>query len=68
MHRAVTESKRGAADVAGAEGFGIDALFIAGGIHREEIMRGDAIIPDRLQRLMLPPAPRPLAAMAELAW
>ncbi|MFZ4807356.1 MAG: TIGR01459 family HAD-type hydrolase [Hyphomicrobiaceae bacterium] len=55
-------------DVAGAEGFGIDALFIAGGIHREEIMCGDSIISDRLQRLVLPPAPRPLAAMAELVW
>ena len=30
-------------DIAGASAFGVDALFIAGGIHRDELLRGEEI-------------------------
>jgi len=55
-------------DIAGAAAAGLDALFIAGGIHRGDLMDRDAISPERLARLFSPPAPRAVAAMAELAW
>jgi HAD superfamily hydrolase (TIGR01450 family) len=55
-------------DIAGAEGFGIDALLIGAGIHREDLMPSGRIDPTRLATLLTPPAPRPVAAMAELAW
>ena len=31
------------ATIAGASAFGVDALFIAGGIHRDELLRGEDI-------------------------
>lgn len=55
-------------DIAGADGFGIDSLLIAGGIHRTELMRGDRIDAAALRQLTAAPAPRPVAAMPELAW
>lgn len=55
-------------DLAAAEGAGVDALLIAGGLHRDDVIVGGVIEPDRLARLLAPPAPRPVAAMVHLAW
>lgn len=55
-------------DLAGAQTAGLDAVFVAGGIHRREAMRGDAIDPDKLAALFPPGTPPALAAMAGLAW
>lgn len=55
-------------DVAGAVAFGIDALFIAHGIHREEIMPGGRLEEDRLARLIATAPGSLKAAMVELAW
>jgi len=55
-------------DIAGAARAGIDALFIAGGIHREDVMEGEAIAPSRLDALFQAPAPRPVGAMTGLRW
>jgi len=54
-------------DLKAAQNFGIDALFIAGGIHREDTMADGAIIADRLDKL-LHASPSTVAAMAQLAW
>lgn len=55
-------------DLEGARQFGIASLFVGAGIHRHEVMVGGKIDPQRLERLLAPPAPAPLAAIAELAW
>jgi len=55
-------------DLAAAQGAGVDALLIAGGLHRDEVMTDGTIDPDRLSRLLVPPAPRPVAVMRHLAW
>lgn len=55
-------------DLAGAERAGLDALFVAGGIHRHETMAGNAVDPDRLASLFPPGTPPALAATAGLAW
>jgi HAD superfamily hydrolase (TIGR01459 family) len=55
-------------DIAGAHGAGLDALFVAGGIHRHETMTGDSLDPDKLARLFPPDAPRAIAAMPLFAW
>jgi HAD superfamily hydrolase (TIGR01459 family) len=55
-------------DLAAAEGAGVDALLIAGGLHRDDVIVGGAVDPDRLARLLAPPAPRAVAAMVHLAW
>lgn len=55
-------------DLAGAATAGLDAVFVAGGIHRHEVMTGDAIDPDRLAALFPPGTPPALAAMTGLAW
>ncbi len=48
---------------------GVDALFIAGGIHGGDVMAGGAIDPDRLAALFAQPgAPAARAAMAQLRW
>jgi len=53
-------------DLAGAAAMGLDALFVADGIHRDEI-HGPGAAPDALERLFAPPAPRPIAAIRVLA-
>jgi HAD superfamily hydrolase (TIGR01459 family) len=53
-------------DLAGAVAAGLDALFVAEGIHRAELYGPDAA-DDALQRLFAPPAPRPIAAIRALA-
>ena len=55
-------------DLTGAHRAGVDALFIAAGIHREELVRDGAICADRLARLLAAPAPQPVAVMHKLAW
>jgi HAD superfamily hydrolase (TIGR01459 family) len=56
-------------DLAAAEGMGVDALFIAGGLHSGEVMSDGAIDADRLAALFAHPgAPPARAAMAQLRW
>jgi HAD superfamily hydrolase (TIGR01459 family) len=55
-------------DLAGAAKAGVDALFIATGIHRDETMVGGEISAERLARLFVADAPRPVAAAVDLAW
>jgi len=52
-------------DLAGAAAAGLDALFVAEGIHRSELY-GPEASDDALQRLFAPPAPRPVAAIRAL--
>lgn len=54
-------------DIEGARRSGFDALFIAGGIHRDIVADGQ-IDPDKLVDLFDDGAPPALAAMVELAW
>ena len=53
---------------AGARAFGIDALFIAQGIHRDEVLDGETIRPDRLGAVFSGNAPQAVAAMTTLRW
>lgn len=52
-------------DLAGAAAAGLDALFVADGIHRSELY-GPEASDDALQRLFAPPAPRPVAVIRTL--
>ena len=52
-------------DLAGASAAGLDSLFVADGIHRDELHSPGAP-DDALQRLLAPPAPRPIAAIRTL--
>lgn len=56
-------------DLASAQGLGVDGLFIAAGIHKDELLQAGAIDPARLARLFDPPGTPPaIAAMTHLAW
>ena len=55
-------------DLAAAEGASIDALFVAGGIHRHEVMNGADIDPASLAGLFRSGAPPAVAAMTQLRW
>lgn len=55
-------------DIKAAEGAGVDALFVASGIHRAETMTGSAVDPVKLARAFAPPAPSAVAATAFLDW
>jgi HAD superfamily hydrolase (TIGR01459 family) len=55
-------------DLAAAAGADIDALFIAGGLHRHEVMNGADIDPARLAGLFQPGSPPAIAAMSQLRW
>ena len=55
-------------DIAGALAFGLDALFIAQGIHRGEVMDQGRIDADKLARLFEDQTRLPEAAMIGLAW
>lgn len=55
-------------DIAGAARAGLDALFIAGGIHRHDTMTGDTLDAEKLAKLFAPGAPPALGAMTELVW
>jgi HAD superfamily hydrolase (TIGR01459 family) len=52
-----------------AHGMGVDALFIAGGLHSSQVMSDGVIDPDRLAALFAEPgAPPARAAMVQLRW
>ncbi len=55
-------------DIKAAQGMGIDAIFVAGGIHRDETMVDGRIDPDKLAALCSDDVPRDMAVMAELSW
>jgi HAD superfamily hydrolase (TIGR01459 family) len=55
-------------DLAGARTMGLDALFVAAGIHRDETMSGNLIDADKLARLFPSGTPGAVAATAVLAW
>ncbi|MEW5962387.1 MAG: TIGR01459 family HAD-type hydrolase [Pseudomonadota bacterium] len=55
-------------DLKAAETAGIDALFVASGIHRAETMRGEEIDAAGLARLLAAGSPPARAAMAYLSW
>jgi HAD superfamily hydrolase (TIGR01459 family) len=55
-------------DLKGAEAAGIDAIFVASGIHRDETMGSGELSPDKLEILFAPPAPPAIAIMKKLAW
>ena len=55
-------------DLAAAQGAGIDALFIAAGLHRRDVMEGESIVPEKLAQLFSPGAPPAIAAMSYLTW
>ncbi len=55
-------------DLAGAKAAGIDALFVASGIHRHETMPNGTIEPAALARLLANGAPMPIASTAALKW
>lgn len=55
-------------DLTGAKAFGVDALFIANGIHREEAVVDGAICRIRLAGILNCDAPPAVAAMPYLAW
>ncbi len=54
-------------DVAGAAGFGVGAVFIAGGIHRDELLETASLRPDALARAAGDHAPAIVATMVGLA-
>jgi HAD superfamily hydrolase (TIGR01459 family) len=56
-------------DLAAAQGMGIDALFIASGIHSDAVMIDGAIDPERLASVFAPAGTPPaIAAMTHLRW
>lgn len=55
-------------DITGAARAGIDALFIASGIHRDELMGDGLLHGGRIAELFLPGSPEAVAAMPVLAW
>lgn len=55
-------------DLAAALGAGVDALFIASGIHRGEVMDGGAISIARLKDLLSGEAPPAIASATGLRW
>lgn len=55
-------------DLAAAHGAGIDALFIASGIHRADTMENGQLDVTKLERLFAPGGTPALAAMSYLRW
>lgn len=56
-------------DLKAAKGAGVDALFIAGGIHRDDVMVDGELCPDRLKALFKADDASPaIGAMPQLAW
>jgi HAD superfamily hydrolase (TIGR01459 family) len=55
-------------DLAAAQGAGVDALFIATGIHRDEVIVDDRIDEARLEALLSGDAPPAIAAAAAVKW
>ena len=55
-------------DIAGASAYGLDSLFIAQGIHRDEVLRGQRLDPALLTQFLQRHGVRPIAAMEGVAW
>jgi HAD superfamily hydrolase (TIGR01459 family) len=56
-------------DLAAAQGMGVDALFIASGIHNDEVLADGEIDAAGLARLFAPPGTPPaIGAMVQLRW
>lgn len=55
-------------DLVSAAGAGVDALFVAGGIHRDEVVEDGKIVPVKLAGLFSGDAPPALAATTHLVW
>ncbi len=56
-------------DLEGARRAGLDALFIAGGIHRDDVVEGGRLVLNKLETLFNPgDAPPAVGAMTELVW
>jgi HAD superfamily hydrolase (TIGR01459 family) len=55
-------------DLAAAQGAGVDALFIAAGLHRHDVMEGERIVPEKLAQFFGPGASPAIAAMSYLTW
>ncbi len=55
-------------DLAAARNAGVDALFIASGIHRDELMVDGAIVTDNLAQLFEREAPTAVAVASALRW
>lgn len=55
-------------DMAGAAAFGLDSMFIAQGIHRDEVLRDGRLAPDALLRLVADQPRLPVAAMIGVEW
>lgn len=56
-------------DIAGARALGIDTVFVAGGIHAEDIVDGDGTIDaDRLRAFLDRSEARPVAVQWDLSW
>jgi HAD superfamily hydrolase (TIGR01459 family) len=55
-------------DLAGARDCGMDALFVVGGVHRDETMPGGIINGARIASLCVEAGVSPVAATAALAW
>ena len=55
-------------DIAGATGFGIDAVYVASGLHVEKAASGEAALDDLNLAELFAGGKPPLAAMAGLAW
>lgn len=55
-------------DLKGAASAGIDALFIAGGIHRDDTMEGGGVSKEKLAKLFSDGAPPAIGAMPVLSW
>lgn len=55
-------------DLVSAQGAGVDALFVAGGIHRDEVIEGGKLVPAKLRELFSGDAPPAVAATTHLVW
>jgi HAD superfamily hydrolase (TIGR01459 family) len=68
-HRILAVGDAVRTDLAAARGLGVDALFVAAGIHCDEVAADGAIDAARLAALFAPPGTPPaVAAMMQLRW
>jgi HAD superfamily hydrolase (TIGR01459 family) len=68
-HRILAVGDAVRTDLAAAQGLGVDALFIAAGIHNDEVAPDGEIDATRLAALFEPPGTPPaVAAMMQLRW
>ncbi len=55
-------------DLAAAKNFGVDAIFVASGIHGHEALEDGVLSPEKLEQLFGPGTPPAIAAMTGLRW